>query len=75
MTFLQSEITDLPARDKIRYSGSLDFTDRPALVKYAYLRASSRADGAQRVLKLAFSRDILNISAFGLSFCRDNLAI
>ena len=44
MTFLQSEITDHPARDKIRYSGILNFTDRPAHVKYAYLRASSGVD-------------------------------
>ena len=45
MSFLPSEITALPAREKIRYSGSLNFTDRPALVKYAYLRASSGVDG------------------------------
>ena len=54
MSFLPSEITDLPAREKIRYSGSLNFTDRPAHVKYAYLRASSGSIGgpwAQRALR------------------------
>ena len=79
VSFWPSEIRDHPAREKIRVSGSFIFTDRPALDKYAYLRASSgvgrRGSRAQRALRPPFSRDFLNIWAFGLSFCREFLNI
>ena len=45
MTIWPSQIHDHPAREKIRYSGRLNLTDRLAHVKYADLGASGGGSG------------------------------